>query len=75
MNQLGFLDFDIRIHRINKAGDPLTKIDKAIDWEMFRPTLEQLRKKKRKSNVGAKGFDVIMMFKILILQSPVQFFR
>lgn len=63
MNQLGFLDFDIRLHRIDKAGDPLTKIDKAIDWEIFRPILEQARKKERKSNAGAKGFDVIRMRK------------
>jgi transposase, IS5 family len=69
MKQLGFLDFDIRLHRIDKAGDPLTKIDKAIDWERFRPTREQAREKERKSNAGAKGFDVIMLFKILILQS------
>ena len=27
MNQLGFLDFDIRLHRIDMAGDPLTKIN------------------------------------------------
>jgi len=69
MFQLGFLDFDNRLHRIDKAGDPLTKINETIDWEIFRPTLEQARKKKKKSNAGAKGFDVILLFKILILQS------
>ena len=37
MNQLGFFDFDIRLSRIDKAGDPLVKINKAIDWEIFRP--------------------------------------
>jgi len=69
MFQLGFLDFDSRLHRIDKAGDPLSKINETIDWEIFRPTLEQARKKKKKSNAGAKGFDVILLFKILILQS------
>lgn len=69
MFQLGFLDFDSRLQRIDKAGDPLTKINETIDWEIFRPTLEQARKKKKKSNAGAKGFDVILLFKILILQS------
>lgn len=69
MKQLGFLDFDIRLSRIDKAGDPLTKLNETIDWELFRPILEKARKKPRKSNAGAKGFDVVMLFKILILQS------
>ena len=69
MKQLGFFDFDIRLGRIDKAGDPLAKLDAAIDWEIFRPTLEKARKKPRKSNAGPKGFDVVMLFKILILQS------
>jgi hypothetical protein len=30
MNQLGFLDFGIRLYRIDIAGDPLTKINKVI---------------------------------------------
>ena len=31
MKQLGFLDFDIRLTRINNAGDPLLQLEKAID--------------------------------------------
>jgi len=69
MIQLGFLDFDSRLHRIDKAGDPLTKINETIDWELFRPTLERARMKEKKSNAGAKGFDVVLLFKILVLQS------
>lgn len=69
MNQLGFLDFDTRLARIDKAGDPLVKLDQTIDWEIFRPILEEARRKPKKSNAGAKGYDVIVLFKILILQS------
>lgn len=69
MIQLGFLDFSIRLQRIDKAGDPLTKINKTIDWEVFRPMLEKAREKERKSAAGAKGFDVVLLFKALILQS------
>lgn len=69
MIQLGSLDFDSRLHRIDKAGDQLTKINETIDWELFRPTLEQARMKEKKSNAGAKGFDVVLLFKILVLQS------
>lgn len=67
--QFGLFDFDKRLKRIDKSGDPLVKINKAIDWEVFRPKLELARKKERKSKAGAKGFDCVMMFKILVLQS------
>lgn len=69
MKQLGFLDFDIRLQRIDKAGDPLVILDETIDWEIFRPIIEKARKKAKKSNAGAIGFDAILMFKILVLQS------
>ena len=68
MNQLGFFDFDIRLSRIDKAGDPLVKLNKAVDQEIFRPALEEAKKKPVKSNAGAEGYDSVMMFKILILQ-------
>lgn len=69
MHQLGFLDFNTRLNRIDKAGDPLSKLNQAIDWEQFRPILEQIRQKPRKSAAGAKGYDVVLLFKALILQS------
>src|SRR5665647_234025 len=69
MYQLGFLDFTIRLQRIDKAGDPLGKLNETIDWEQFRPILEQARKKERKSTAAAKGYDAVLLFKTLILQS------
>jgi hypothetical protein len=41
MKQLGFLDFDTRLQRSDKAGDPLSKLNSTVDWEIFRPFLEQ----------------------------------
>jgi len=69
MIQPGFFDFQDRLSKIDKNGDPLTKLNEAINWELFRPVLEKARDKKRTSNVGPKGYDVILLFKILILQS------
>ena len=44
-------------------------VSKVIDFEMFRPTLEKkLLNTNKKNNAGAKPFDVLLMFKILILQ-------
>ncbi len=69
MFQPGFFDFERRLNKIDKNGDPLSKLNQVIDWEQFRPELEALRIKERKSNAGRKPYDVILMFKILILQS------
>ncbi len=65
----GFFDIDFRLEQLDQCGDPLTKLNKVIPWEEFRADLEKIREKERKSNAGRKPFDVILMFKILILQS------
>jgi len=57
------------IERLSEIGNPLEAISKVIDFEMFRSTLEdKLINTNKKSNAGAKPFDVVMMFKIIILQ-------
>lgn len=57
------------MHKIDKNGDLLTKLNQTIYWEMFCVAIEEVRDKKRQSNVGPKGYDAILLFKILILQS------
>ena len=69
MIQPGFYDLQERLHKIDKSGDPLTRLNQTINWEIFRPAIEKERDKKRQSNVGPKGYDAILLFKILILQS------
>jgi transposase, IS5 family len=69
MKQLGLFDWEGRYARIDKGGDPLVKLNKVIDWEAFRPLLMRVRDKERKSNAGAKPYDVVLMFKGLIIQS------
>jgi len=54
---------------LSAIGNPLEAINKVIDFEMFRETLEsKLLNKNKKNNAGAKPFDLVMMFKIIILQ-------
>lgn len=56
----------IRLHEI---GNPLETIRRVIDFEMFRETLEtHLLNTNKKNNAGAKPYDVLLMFKIIILQ-------
>lgn len=65
----GFFDIDFRLEQLDKCGDPLAKLNEVVPWEAFRADLETLRGKERKSAAGRKPFDVILMFKILIIQS------
>ena len=39
-----------------------------IYFESFRPLLEKVNCKERKSKAGRPSYDVVMMFKILVLQ-------
>jgi IS5 family transposase len=50
-------------------GNPLERLNKTIDFEMFRPLLEEeLLNHEKTSKAGAKPIDVLLMFKILLLQ-------
>jgi IS5 family transposase len=50
-------------------GNPLEMVSNVIDFEMFRDKLEsRLLNQNKKNNAGAKPYDVVMMFKIIILQ-------
>jgi transposase, IS5 family len=65
----GMFDIEFRLEKIDSNGDPLINLNKIVNWEMFRPELMKLREKERKSVAGAKGYDPVLMFKVLVLQS------
>lgn len=69
MSQAGFFDFEQRKAQLDAHGNPLRVLEDAIDFEAFRPPLETVRDKPRKSNAGRKPYDVVLMFKMLVLQS------
>lgn len=69
MREPGLFDLQRRMDQLNECGNPLERLNEAVDWEIFRPQLETIREKERKSPAGRKPYDVVMMFKILILQS------
>ena len=65
----GLFDEQETYEKLSAIGNPLEKVSKVVDFELFRHTLEEgILNHDKKSNAGAKPFDVIMMFKILILQ-------
>ncbi len=55
--------------KLSTIGNPLEKICNIANFKMFREILEAgLSNKKKKNNARAKPYDVVMMFKIIILQ-------
>jgi IS5 family transposase len=65
----GLFDEEFTKERLSVLGNPLEAVSKVIDFELFRESLERkLFNNNKKSNAGAKPYDVVMLFKILILQ-------
>src|SRR5450830_1794060 len=64
----GFFDIAERADKLTRMGDPLVGLNERIDWEAFRADLGSVYEKPRKSNAGAKPIDVVLMFKVLVLQ-------
>ena len=67
MPQLGFFDLDERYAKLNER-DPPVKLNRIIDWEAFREARSVLRTKPSKSQAGRKPYDLVLMFKILVLR-------
>lgn len=68
--QGSFFEFDLhhRKEQLSKFGDPLEKLSRIVDFEVFRPTANRVIKRD-KIVEGRPSFDVILMIKILILSS------
>ena len=64
----GFWDQDIRLSRLSQLGDPLERLNKGVDFEMFRSLLEKSLNKESKGAGGRPPYDYVLMFKIMILQ-------
>jgi hypothetical protein len=55
-----------KIHQLNNF---LCRLNEAVNWEMFRDTLASVRRTHVPSQGGRPPFDVVLMFKILVLKS------
>ncbi len=65
----GLFDEEETCQKLSEIGNPLERTSNVIDFEVFRKILEvTLLNQNKKNNAGAKPFDVVMMFKIMILQ-------
>lgn len=68
MGQQGFWDVEQRYEKLEQKQDLLVRLNEIIPWQEFRPLLKQLHEKPRKSKAGRKPIDVLLLFKMLILQ-------
>ena len=64
----GFWDQDIRLSKLSALGAPLEKLNKGIDFEVFRSVSEDRSSKASKAPGGRPPCDYVLMFRILILQ-------
>ena len=63
------LDLQKRYEKLQEKKRTLVMLDEIIPWDIFRGILEVINIKSRKTNAGRKAFDVILMFKMLVLQN------
>ena len=61
-------DEEFRLEKISSKKDPLERLNKYIDWEIFRPELNKVFEKEHQGAGGRPPYDYVLMFKILILQ-------
>ena len=66
--QIGFFDTENRYEKLTQMGDPLEKLNEAIDWEMFREKLTAVCQKEDYTKGGRPPIDVIMKFKASVLR-------
>ena len=66
--QPGFFDLQERTTKLTQMGDPLVGLNAQINWETFRVDLNRVHEKERSRTAGAKPIDVVLMFKLLVLQ-------
>ena len=67
MGNLSFFAEEDRLEKLSRLGDSLEKL-KVINWELYRPILNRVFEKERKSNAGRRPYDYVLLFKICILQ-------
>lgn len=67
--QPGFFDGDERLKALSAAGDPLERLAKAVDFEVFRGELEAALSRPDRAKGGRPSYDPVLMFKILVLQT------
>jgi len=68
VNLPGLFDDHFLMDKLTKLGDPLQRLNRYIDWEVFRGALDGAFETEPKGKGGRPPFDKLMMFKALVVQ-------
>jgi hypothetical protein len=69
MKQPGFFDVEERLARLSGLCDQFEAFSRTVDFEVFGPDLDQVLAYADGSKGGRPPFDVVLMFKILVIQT------
>ncbi|MEO5338855.1 MAG: IS5 family transposase [Magnetospirillum sp. WYHS-4] len=67
--QRGFWDVEHRLQELSRQGDPLEKLSATVDFEMFRPVLDEALGPRDAGKGGRPPFDAVLKFRMLVLQA------
>ena len=68
-SQPGFFDVEDRLKRLSDLGDQLEAFSAAVDFEIFRLTLDEALAYSDGTKGGRPPLDPVMMFKVLVIQA------
>ena len=69
MGQMSFFDHSNVMKKLSDSGDPLEKLDRAMEWKTFEGLIRKVRAKEKLRAAGRPAYDGLLMFKMLVLQS------
>jgi hypothetical protein len=64
-----FFEGDERLKALSAAGDPLERLSRVVDFEVFRSELKAALSRSDRSKGGRPPYDPVLMFKVLVLQT------
>jgi transposase, IS5 family len=67
--QPGFWSVEDRLRELSAQGDPLEKLLEIVDFELFRPVLDEALGGTDRAKGGRPPFDAMLKFKMLYLQA------
>jgi len=67
--QPGFWSVEDRLRELSAQGDPLEKLLEIVDFELFRPVLDDALGGTDRLKGGRPPFDAVLKFKMLYLQA------
>jgi hypothetical protein len=67
--QPGFWDVQDRLRELSAQGDPLEKLARTVDFELFRGELTTALGAREGGKGGRPAFDPVLKFRMLVLQA------